>query len=92
MSSEVFLFSSRDSVNYEVITFSSQKNIYIFHKQFLYCAENIFNFFEGLWIVKQFLSYKKGNLKQYQKKLSELFFPFRMLAREDLWEVKRKKI
>lgn len=47
MSSEV-LFSSRDSVNYEVIPFSSWKSIYIFHDQFLFCVENIFIFWETL--------------------------------------------
>lgn len=66
MSSEVVLFSSRDRVNYEVIPFSSRKSIYIFHHKFLYCAENIFNFFEGLWIVKQLLS-EKEDLQQYQE-------------------------
>lgn len=83
MSSEVVLFSSRDSVNYEVIPFLSQKSICIFHYQFLYCAENIFNAFEGLWILKQ-PSSKKGDLQQQREKLYALFFPFRMLTCEDI--------
>lgn len=75
MSSEVVLFSSRDSVNYEVIPFLSQKSICIFHYQFLYCAENIFNAFEGLWILKQ-PSSKKGDLQQTAGKALHTIFPF----------------